>query len=296
VALRSAALCAGIGALDLGVKLARPDHRMVVAVERQAFPAAVLVARMEEASLDQAPIFSDLAGFDGTAWRGAVDLITAGYPCQPESLAGKRLGAADERWLWHEVWRVIREVGPSYVFLENVAAHLSGTFSRVLGSMAESGWRIEWDCVPAAAVGAPHLRDRVFILAANPDRERGRVVQRQARRADVWARDESASRSSADTDSIGLEGERFGGVFTDEQAARGHDADRRDGSSYWQVTPAPESSFRRMDDGSSHPLDRDWADRLHAIGNAVVPQAAAFAWRTLWERMHREPERADVVA
>jgi hypothetical protein len=82
--LRSLALCAGIGGLDLGVKLARPDHCLVGVVERQAYCAAVLVERMGEAALDPAPIWDDLATFDGRRWRGAVDLITAGYPCQPE--------------------------------------------------------------------------------------------------------------------------------------------------------------------------------------------------------------------
>jgi DNA (cytosine-5)-methyltransferase 1 len=95
-----------------------------------------------------------------------VDLITAGYPCQPESTAGKRLGHEDERWLWADIWRVICDVAPRYVFVENVAAHLSGTWGRVLGDLAAGRWRVEWDCVPSAAVGAPHLRDRLFALAA----------------------------------------------------------------------------------------------------------------------------------
>jgi DNA (cytosine-5)-methyltransferase 1 len=324
VALRSASLCAGIGALDCGVKLARPDHRLVVAVERQAYCAAVLVARMADASLDGCPIWSDLASFDGRPWRGAVDLVTAGYPCQPESTAGRRRGLADERWLWHEVWRCIREMGPRYVFLENVAAHLSGTFGRVLGDMAASGWRIEWDCIPAATVGAPHLRDRLFVLAADPDRDPVRLESRRRGRGESrpgpsGPTDAGARRIATDDDDERCEGERSGGVLDCERAALGHDADgcgraevahadwagwtpqqlahgvesearrpaalvaerHQDG---WPTPPEP--TFHRVDDGPAAELDRDWADRVHAIGNAVVPQAAARAWDVLWARLH----------
>lgn len=297
MALRSLALCAGIGGLDLGVKLARPDHLLVGAVERQAYCAAVLVERMGAAQLDPAPIWDDLVTFDGRRWCGAVDLVTAGYPCQPESLAGSRRGELDERWLWGEVWRVVREVGPSLVFLENVAGHLSGTFGRVVGDMAASGWRVEWDCIPAASVGAPHLRDRLFVLAAHPDGdglhrigERGLRQERDASgRSDPngllrpWPAhandDESeAARCSgvaADAARAGREGER----------ARGHAAgepwDARRGS--------PEPVFRRVVDGVRHRLDVDWADRIHALGNSVVPQAAVQAWRVLEQRLIGKP-------
>ena len=81
-------LCAGAGGLDLGLALAEPGYRAVGYVERDAFAAAVLVARMEDQTLDQAPVWDDLAGFDGRPWRGAVDLVSAGYPCQPFSVAG----------------------------------------------------------------------------------------------------------------------------------------------------------------------------------------------------------------
>jgi len=94
-------------------------------VEREAFAAAVLVARMEDQALDRAPVWDDLTTFDGHPWRGRVDLVAAGFPCQPSSHAGQRLGTADERWLWPHVARVVREVGPSLVFIENVPGLLS---------------------------------------------------------------------------------------------------------------------------------------------------------------------------
>lgn len=248
MALRTLSLCAGYGGLDLGVKLARPDAHLVGVVERQAYCAAVLVARMEEARLGFAPIWDDLATFDGRRWRGAVDLITAGYPCQPESEAGLRLGEADDRWLWGEVWRVVREVEPGLVFLENVAGHLSGTFGRVLGDMAALGWRVEWDCIPACAVGAPHERDRVFVLAG------------------------PAPISNA--------------YRPRDQRSNGEDALAWFVERPWNNDPSgPEPRICRMDDGAAARMDRDWQDRIYALGNGVVPAAAAHAWRTLESRL-----------
>jgi DNA (cytosine-5)-methyltransferase 1 len=179
MALRSLALCAGIGGLDLGVKLARPDHRLVGVIERQAYCAAVLVARMGDASVDQSPVWDDLRTFDPVPWRGAVDLVTAGFPCQPVSVAGKRLAQADERWLWPEVWRIARGVGCRYLFVENVPGLLSAGLADILSDLAACGWDAEWDCVPAASVGAPHLRDRFFLLATNANSERVRDADEQ---------------------------------------------------------------------------------------------------------------------
>jgi len=111
-------LCSGAGGLDLGLAIAEPGYRTVGYVERDAFAAAVLVARMEDAALDQAVVWDDLASFDGKPWRGAVDLLCAGYPCQPFSIAGKRRGADDPRHLWPHVARVIGECQPRFVFLD----------------------------------------------------------------------------------------------------------------------------------------------------------------------------------
>lgn len=111
-------LCAGAGGLDLGLAIACPRYRTVGYVERDAFAASIIVARMEDAALDHAPLWDDIASFDGRPWRGAVDIVTAGYPCQPFSVAGKRRGADDPRHLWPHVARIIDEVEPPFVFLE----------------------------------------------------------------------------------------------------------------------------------------------------------------------------------
>ena len=112
------ALCAGVGGLELGLTLAIPGYRTVGYVEREAFSASTLVGRMEEEALGPAPVWDDLSTFDGRPWRGKVDIVTAGFPCQPFSAAGKGLGTEDERWLWPDIERVIREVQPRWVFLE----------------------------------------------------------------------------------------------------------------------------------------------------------------------------------
>ena len=108
-------------------------------VERETFAAATLVARMEDAALDRAPVWDDVASFDGRPWRGAVDIVTAGYPCQPFSVAGKRRGAEDPRHLWPHVARIVGETEPPFVFLENVAHHLRLGFPEVAGGLVGMG-------------------------------------------------------------------------------------------------------------------------------------------------------------
>ena len=158
-------LCSGAGGLDLGLAIAIPGYRAVGHVERETFAAATLVARMEDASLDRAPVWDDVGTFDGRPWRGAVDIVTAGYPCQPFSVAGKRRGADDPRHLWPHVARIIGEVEPPFVFLENVAHHLRLGFPEVAAGLVGMGYRLAAGLFTAAEVGAPHKRERLFILA-----------------------------------------------------------------------------------------------------------------------------------
>lgn len=167
------ALCAGFAGLELGIDIAEPGHRTVCFVERETYPAATLVARMEDKALDNAPVWSDLKTFDGRPWRGKVDLITAGYPCQPFTFSGKRQGAADPRHLWPDVARIIREVEPEWVFCENVEGHLTLGFPEVAGELQEMGFRIKAGLFSAYEVGAGHQRRRLFFLAhANNCHER----------------------------------------------------------------------------------------------------------------------------
>ncbi|MCC1492769.1 DNA cytosine methyltransferase [Cognatishimia sp. F0-27] len=158
-------LCSGAGGLDLGLTIAMPGYRTVGHVERETYAAAILVARMEEPALDPAPVWDDVASFDGRPWRGAVDIVTAGYPCQPFSVAGKRQGADDPRHIWPHVARIIGEIEPPFVFLENVAHHLRLGFPEVASGLVGMGYRLAAGLFTAAEVGAPHKRERLFILA-----------------------------------------------------------------------------------------------------------------------------------
>jgi DNA (cytosine-5)-methyltransferase 1 len=158
-------LCSGAGGLDLGLQIAMPCVRAIGLVERDAFAAAILVARMHDRSLDDAPIWDDVGTFDGRPWRGAVDVVTAGYPCQPFSVAGKRLCTEDPRHLWPHVARIIGECEPPFVFLENVAHHLRLGFPEVASGLVGMGYKLAAGLFTAAEVGAPHRRERLFILA-----------------------------------------------------------------------------------------------------------------------------------
>ena len=159
------ALCAGVGGLELGLKLADPSYTCLCYVEREAYAVAVLVSRMADKTLDEAPVWDDIGSFQGEQWSGLVDIISAGFPCQPWSDAGNRKGTEDERWIWDDIARIIREVEPRYVFLENVPGLLNGGGNSVFGDLAQMGFDAEWGVFSAAEMGAPHLRKRLFILA-----------------------------------------------------------------------------------------------------------------------------------
>ena len=179
--LRVLSLFSGFGGLDLGVSRAARRlglrSRCVGYIEREAFAAAVLVAAMDRGELDAAPVFvGDVRDFDAAAWRGAVDLVLAGFPCPAVSTVGKRRGRADERWLWPEVVRVVRETGARWVFAENVPGLLTANAGEALAEiahdLAEMGVAAEWAVVAAAEVGAPHRRERWFSLGHAEDADR----------------------------------------------------------------------------------------------------------------------------
>lgn len=201
MALRTLSLFSGAGGLDLAIGIARA-HRTVCYVEREAFAAAVLVARMEEGRLDPAPVWSDVGTFDGGPWRGRVDLVTASPPCQPYSLAGQQRGLDDERGrtVLEHVARIVGEVQPRLLFLENVWNWWSGGHFREFGEQLSG---LGYICRPplrlaAADVGATHRRERGFCLAYR--------------------------------DGAGLEKLRGGSVLDGQREACGHNADGRGGA------------------------------------------------------------------
>lgn len=321
--LRVLSLCSGIGGLDLGIRGAVPSARTVALVEREAFACAVLATLMEAGLMDPAPIHTDLATFDGAPWRGAVDLVAAGFSCQPWSYAGERRGVEDERWIWPLVERVVRDVGPPFVFLENVPGLIGGGLEYVLGGLASLGFDAVWDVFSAAESGATHERERFYLLAHRdglwePQRSEREVVGRdldggEATRSLVANANRGAGGLVAQRERDGPQpgpwdagaslGSRGDGrrVASDARGSRPGPYPRPwppgrplvVGDSSWlewrdvvRARPDLEPSVRRVAHGIPGLLD-DRLDRVRALGNAVVPTTATLAllalWRRLWE-------------
>ena len=158
------ALFAGAGGGILGGHLL--GWRTVCAVEWESYPASVLCARQNDGLLPPFPIWDDVQTFDGHPWRGIVDVISGGFPCQDISAAGKGAGIDGERsGMWGEMARIIHEVRPRFVFVENSPMLTSRGLGRVLGDLASMGFDARWGVLGAADVGANHQRDRIWIVA-----------------------------------------------------------------------------------------------------------------------------------
>ena len=185
--LNELSLFTGYGGFSLGLRLAGIETRCVGYVEKEPYCQELLRARIRDGFLDWAPIITNVRGADFRPMAGVVDAITAGFPCPPFSHAGKRRGEQDERNLWPDTLRVIRETKPRYILLENVPGLLSSTgnsdmestgsvlgdvtigtpgyAATIVGQLAEIGYDAEWRVVSAEDAGAPHKRERWWCLA-----------------------------------------------------------------------------------------------------------------------------------
>ncbi|MFF4408104.1 DNA cytosine methyltransferase [Streptomyces sp. NPDC001404] len=153
-------LCAGYGGLGRAVQ-ALTGERVRYVAEIDPYASLILEARYPEA-----PNIGDIRSFDWATLKGQVDIITAGFPCQDISNAGKRAGINGERSaIWQNVNEAIRVLRPKWVFLENVSAIRRRGLSTVLGGLAESGYNARWTCFRASEAGAAHVRDRWFCIA-----------------------------------------------------------------------------------------------------------------------------------
>jgi DNA (cytosine-5)-methyltransferase 1 len=240
--LNELALFAGAGGGILGGKLL--GWRTVCAVEWEQYPASVLCARQNDGLLPPFPIWDDVQTFDGKPWRGIVDVVSGGFPCQDISAAGKGAGIDGERsGMWGEMARIIHEVRPKFVFVENSPMLTSRGLGRVLGDLASMGFNARWGVLGAADVGANHQRDRIWIV--------GNQV--------AYASHIRCKRGGESWPSQKWEYKQLERLL--EQVAQ---------------TGIPAGKHNRIHDGVAARMDR-----LKAIGNGQVPLCAATAWRIL---------------
>jgi DNA (cytosine-5)-methyltransferase 1 len=278
-------LFSGAGLMDWGLTLAGFEHAWFCEIDPYA--RRVLAARYPGVS-----IYEDVRELRDPQ---PVDVLAGGFPCQPFSAAGKREGMADERWLWPEFARLVGELRPRYVLVENVPglAARGGGMGRVLGDLAECGYDAEWDRIFAASVGAPHLRERLFVVAyPNGEGEPGRAA------------DESSGQGLVVQDVAHAEGEPIGAGLrssepTEERRGRSSNGSRPGGTVQDPDSRAVES--RRLRWGAPQTGGAGWwaaepdvgrvahgvpdrLDRLAAIGNGVVPQIAQWLGERILER------------
>jgi len=240
------ALFAGAGGCILGGKLL--GWRTVCAVERDAYASQVLAQRQNDGILEAFPIWSDITTFDGKPWRGIVDVVSGGFPCQDISAAGKGAGIEGERsGMWKEMARIIGEVRPTYAFVENSPMLTTRGLGTVLADLASLGFDAEWGVISAAEVGGLHKRERIWVLATNND---CKYVERGIKQKVFKF--------------PGLQGVIPTGVDKNEQGLRSI------------LKPGLCRKFNGLP---------NQVDRLRAIGNAQFPSVAATAFELLRARL-----------
>lgn len=245
-------------------------------VEFNEYCQRVIAQRITDGILPNAPIFTDVSEFvqSGAAreYRGFADVVTAGFPCQPFSVAGKRQGAVDERNMWPATIECVRAVRPRYCLLENVPGLLnSGYFGRIVADLAACGYGVRWRCLSASELGAPHKRERLWIVA-HAQSEQGRGLQFAGVSPDI------ASGGASPTHTISQRRQRQRAQALQGQRGLSWGENLRSLEDIARRSDIPEPLIRRMDDGYAARVDR-----LKAIGNAQVASVAATAWHLLTE-------------
>ena len=278
------ALFAGAGGGILGGKLL--GWRTICAVEWEAYPASVLCARQNDGILPPFPIWDDVQTFDGKPWAGIVDVVSGGFPCQDISVAGNGDGLDGERsGMWREMARIIGEVRPRFAFVENSPMLVTRGLERVLADLTAMGYDSRWGVVSAAAVGAPHQRDRIWILSTDISCVRRNIGGGNWKERHVLHninRDAAQGQSKRDGWQCGSSTIGSNVANTNcSQCKRNKCTQRNEqkhsyscGSSWWETEP----NVGRVADGVAARVDR-----LKAIGNGQVPLCAATAWRILSE-------------
>jgi DNA (cytosine-5)-methyltransferase 1 len=313
------ALFAGAGGGILGGKLL--GWRTVCAVEWDAYARDVLVARQNDGCLDPFPIWDDVQTFDGKPWRGLVDVVSGGFPCQDISCAGKGAGIEGERSaMWKHMARIIGEVRPRFAFVENSPMLVGRGLSAVLADLAKMGYDARWGIVGAHHVAAPHKRDRIWIVAnANCSSCKD---QRMLNRS-LGQRISSINESERCSVLFGISngGAIVSNSYGERKSARISEPEQRkegisevindgcdggnvgnpsstgfsDGATQSMGEPRKDSQFKRSDWWATEPdVGRvvngvaARVDRLRALGNGQVPEVAALAWQILTDNIETE--------
>lgn len=274
--LRVLSLFAGIGGFDLGLERTG-GFETVAFCEIEPFVRNVL-----ERHWPGVPCFEDVRALSGEQ-VAPIDVICGGFPCQDISSAGQRAGIDGERsGLWSQYARLIGELRPRFVIVENVSDLLVRGLGRVLGDLAALGYDAEWHCIPASAVGAPHRRDRLWIIAyPGGEQHEGRCP--------AFSRALAAQLSSAaaDPQSVRLEEQRLpaeGRQVVAEFAGSGRRGKNASGpENWWAVEP----DVGRVAYGISNRVDR-----LKALGNAVVPQIPELIGRAILASLNEQRDAA----
>ena len=239
------ALFTGAGGGLLGGKLL--GWRTVCAVEYEPYPTSVLMQRQNDKVLETFPIWDDVCTFDGKPWRGIVDVVSGGFPCQDISSAGKGAGIEGERsGLWKQMLRISEEVRPEYIFIEN--SHLLRTrgLVTVLQDLAKIGYNAEWTVMGASDVGANHVRKRMWILARDVSNTSVLGLEKQEPQQRLYSREHKIPEIKQQT-------------------------------TLWKTEP----NVGRVVDGVAARVDR-----LKAVGNGQVPLVAASAFVELYKRIN----------
>lgn len=278
--------------------------RTVCAVEFDSYARSVLLARQRDGLLPRFPIWDDVRTFDGYPWRGRVDVVSGGFPCQDISAAGTGAGLDGARsGLWVEMARIIREVQPRFAFVENSPMLTSRGLGTVLGDLAEVGFDAEWGVLGAADVGAPHQRDRIWIVA------HAASFSGDARRPEPEGQQRTARASNGGYDVAHADRVRKLQPQGGEQDQRRRPCDCRvevahaNRERLQKQHTAAEPDQARQHSGCVAEIGRAewWAteprvgrvahgvasrvDRLRCLGNGQVPRCAAEAWSRLLTRI-----------
>lgn len=283
-------LFAGAGGGILGGMLL--GHTCVCAVEIESYPRKVLLQRQRDGILPRFPIWDDITTFDGKPWRGKVDIVCGGFPCQDISAAGKGAGINGERsGLWREMARIIGEVRPAYVLVENSPMLVVRGLSRVIGDLTALGYDCRWGVVGAVDAGAPHKRDRIWIVAHSKDE---RCMERsgsseKGKSFKEWSKvflQQKIEYKGDDFKPGGMgcsisKGSTYFLGCAEQQTEITNDTEYEtiESCRWWETEP----DVGRVANGVASRVDR-----LKAIGNGQVPAVVTRAWKTLRAPLARQ--------